>query len=171
MDRIQAERLYLFPLKPPHLPMRLSSPHQLEKLLNLKFAERKLPPPLKEAYRQKIDLIRDNPEDFPLLTYWQFVLAREDLVIGEAGFKNLPDYRGEVEIGFGLAKGYRGHGYAREGVAALANWAFGRGDIRAILATTAGENIPSQKVLRAVGWEQTGEDEGNFFWRLESPKK
>jgi len=58
-------------------------------------------------------------------------------------------------------------GYAREGVASLARWALGRGDIRAILATTAKENISSQKVLKAGGWVKTGENAENIFWRLD----
>jgi len=167
MELIRTKRLLLIPLEYSQLKTRLSSPETLEKTLNFKFYDKTIPPPLEEAYQQKISMIEKNKKEFLLLTFWQFVIAETGLVIGEAGFKSLPNQKGEIEIGYGITPAFRGKGYAREGVKALAKWALKKENIQAILATTDRENFPSQRVLKGIGWEKTGEDENSFFWRLE----
>ncbi len=166
MEILNTRRLFLLPLRPLELQLRLSSPEQLERLLNLRFAQLEMPGPLKEAYRKKIALIDETDADYLLLTYWQFILREEGWIIGEAGFKNLPDCKGDIEIGYGIVPDFRGKGYAREGVEVLTRWALGREDVQGIIATTAKGNIPSQKVLESGGWVKTGADKENIFWRL-----
>ncbi len=43
MEILNTKHLFLLPLRPLELQMRLSSPEQLERLLNLRFAQKDMP--------------------------------------------------------------------------------------------------------------------------------
>ncbi|HEX3649971.1 MAG TPA: GNAT family N-acetyltransferase [Pseudonocardiaceae bacterium] len=73
-------------------------------------------------------------------------------VIGTIGFFGPPDERGEVTIGYGLVPGARGFGYATEAVARLVDFCRAHGNVRAVLADTLKDNVPSQRVLDKTGF-------------------
>lgn len=65
----------------------------------------------------------------PALLYWGpwlAVLKSEGTIIGDLGFKGVPDDKGSVEIGYGLLEKYWNNGYATEAVGALMAWAWRR---------------------------------------------
>src|SRR5690606_32634885 len=75
---------------------------------------------LHAAFPAYIEALRADPS----IGAWQgraVVLRSERRVIGSANLKGRPE-AGRVEVGYGLTEGYRGHGYAREAVAALLAW-------------------------------------------------
>lgn len=76
-------------------------------------------------------------------------------MVGSACFKGSP-CNGEVEIGYGVADEFAGRGFATAGVALMLQEAFCTGQIDAVTAETAIENIASQRVLEKNGFKQTG---------------
>ncbi|WP_243638915.1 GNAT family N-acetyltransferase [Streptacidiphilus pinicola] len=83
-----------------------------------------------------------------------FVIVRsaDDHAIGGIGFHGPPSVAGEVELGYELAPGARGAGYATEAVRALAALALEHADVRAVTARTAPANTASQAVLVRAGF-------------------
>ncbi|HEY8503741.1 MAG TPA: GNAT family N-acetyltransferase [Gemmataceae bacterium] len=99
------------------------------------------------------------------------VVHREsDTAIGTAGFKGPPDAAGMVEIGYGIAPGHQGRGYATEAAAALVSFAFGDDRVRLVRAHTLPENNASARVLAKCGFARVGEvvePEDGLVWRWE----
>lgn len=107
----------------------------------------------------------------PALGEWSRLLvvprahnAAGPLVVGEAGFKGLPNERGEVEIGYGVAASHRGRGYATEAVMALCTWAFAHKGVTRIRAECLPDNAGSIGVLRRSGFIEEGSDQAMLRW-------
>lgn len=100
-----------------------------------------------------------------------FLMVQDDEVVGTCGYK-WPPRRGGVEIGYGVAASRRRLGHATRGLAALLDWARRDPVVSVVTAETAVGNSPSQWVLAANGFVQTGsrydrEDGDLFLWRIE----
>ncbi|MDB5586907.1 MAG: GCN5-related N-acetyltransferase [Devosia sp.] len=79
---------------------------------------------------------------------------------------------GTVEIGYGLAQTRRGRGHAAAAVAELLDWARSEKRVAAVVADTAVDNLPSQRVLERNGFIRVGgridaEDGPLICWRRE----
>ncbi|PTM98163.1 RimJ/RimL family protein N-acetyltransferase [Streptomyces sp. VMFN-G11Ma] len=95
------------------------------------------------------------------------LVRREDgRAVGGMGFHGVPDEDGRVEIGYDLAEGARGNGYATEALRALSDWAFARDDVHTLFATIARDNLPSQAVVTRAGFRQVGEEEEGLAYEL-----
>jgi RimJ/RimL family protein N-acetyltransferase len=93
-------------------------------------------------------------------------------VVGSAGFKGPPDGEGMVEIGYGIANGYRGRGYATEAAAALINFARENSNVRVVRAHTLPTPNASTRVLEKCGFACLGQvldPEDGPVWRWELP--
>jgi RimJ/RimL family protein N-acetyltransferase len=88
---------------------------------------------------------------------WMVTLDRS--VIGDCGIHGLADSAGVIEIGYGLAAPFRGHGYGTEMVAAMAAWLLEQSGVTAISAATMASNAASRRVLEKNGFEFVGIDE------------
>ncbi len=88
--------------------------------------------------------------------YYQLTRRADGLAIGGIGFIG-PPAAGVVEIGYGLAPGARGHGYAAEALSALLTIARDHGVSR-VRADTDPDNIASRKTLRRAGFEALAAD-------------
>jgi RimJ/RimL family protein N-acetyltransferase len=98
------------------------------------------------------------------------VHRKDDVVIGSAAFKGAPDENGIVEIAYGVAPNYQGHGYATEATKALVAFALERVDVTSIRAHTKPGNDASARVLAKCGFQQVGEvmdPEDGLVWRWE----
>ena len=118
--------------------------------------------------RDAMPFIAATVEAEPMLEHWMrlFVLKDSGLVIGEAGFKGLPDAEGAVEIGYGIAQSHRGRGLATEAVLAMCEWAFHQSGVRAIKAECLAENSGSIGVLGRSGFIQANSDAAMLRWEL-----
>ena len=91
--------------------------------------------------------------------------------VGLCSYKAPPDAQGVVEIGYGVANERRRRGHATDAVARLVEAARGDERVRALTSETALANVPSQRVLEANGFVQTGrgmDDDGEtIVWRLD----
>lgn len=65
-------------------------------------------------------------------------------------------------IGYDVAPDWRGRGYARRAVRALARWAFAEVGIVRLVAGTAPDNVASQRVLEAAGFRREGYERGRL---------
>jgi RimJ/RimL family protein N-acetyltransferase len=63
------------------------------------------------------------------------------------------------EIGWGIAKEFRGKGYAVEAAGATIAWTFARFDIEQVIHCIDRQNAASQAVARRLGAEKSGETE------------
>src|SRR5436305_3115434 len=95
---------------------------------------------------------------------WLITLG--DVVVGECGTHGPPGPAGVVEIGYGLAVPYRGRGYGRQTVRALARWLLGQPGVSAVLAHTDPRNLPSRRSLEGAGFRFEGEAGGQCRYRL-----
>ncbi|MFJ5308496.1 GNAT family N-acetyltransferase [Streptomyces sp. NPDC088350] len=97
------------------------------------------------------------------------LVRREDgRAVGGMGFHGVPDEEGRTEIGYDLAEGARGQGYATEALRALCDWALARDDVRTVFATIDRGNLASQAVVTRVGFKKVSEDdeENEFAYEL-----
>ena len=101
--------------------------------------------------------------------WFQFAVERNDLpgLIGDCAARFDSD---EVEVGFTLARGHHGRGYATEAVGALLGYLASRGHARAV-AWCDVQNLPSRRVLERLGFElqETVDGEHRFTRRLTFP--
>lgn len=88
------------------------------------------------------------------------------LVVGEVGFKALPDSDGTVEIGYGVAKSHRRLGYTTEAVRAMCAWAHAEHRVKLIRAECLASNAGSIGVLSRAGFTQRSSDEETLRWEL-----
>lgn len=77
-------------------------------------------------------------------------------LIGAGGFMGPPDLAGTVEIGYSVAKGWRGQGLAIELVAGLVQQAANTTMVRRMVAHTDAANAASRQVLLRNGFELVG---------------
>ena len=88
----------------------------------------------------------------------RFIVLREPepQLAGHCGFHGPPRTIGRAEIGYTVFTAFRGRGFAKEAAQALVSWAHNHGE-REVYASVAPTNLPSLAVVRAVGFEQVGE--------------
>jgi RimJ/RimL family protein N-acetyltransferase len=93
---------------------------------------------------------------------WMVVLNGE--VIGDCGTHGPIDPAGVIEIGYGLASGYRGRGYGTELVQAMTAYLLGRGAL-VVRARTTEDNAASRGVLDKAGFTvSNAEQNGNLVF-------
>lgn len=85
--------------------------------------------------------------------YYKVSLRSDGTAIGGIGFKG-PPQQGVADIGYGLARSARAHGYATEALQAIVALA-GTLGLTALHADTDLDNIPSQRVLEKAGFRRT----------------
>ena len=84
--------------------------------------------------------------------------------IGELGLKGAPSPAGEAEIGYSLARPWRGKGLGGEAVAALVGWAEQRPDLRRLRAEVHPDNLPSRRLLEALGFRLEEITDGQLWF-------
>ncbi|MFK4086882.1 GNAT family N-acetyltransferase [Kribbella sp. NPDC020789] len=90
---------------------------------------------------------------------WALEVRETGEFIGFTGLA-VPTFEAEflpgVEIGWRLAKGAWGNGYATEAAQAALEVGFGAAGLTEILSFTASTNVPSQRVMQRIGMVQSG---------------
>jgi ribosomal-protein-alanine N-acetyltransferase len=115
-----------------------------------------------------LPLIDDAQAEKPARAEWITVLMHtaDRVLIGSAGFKDLPDEFGVVEIGYGLIQSYRGQGYATEAARSLIAWACAHPEVQRVTAECLRDNLPSIHVLERLGMRRLGRDGDVLQWEL-----
>lgn len=111
---------------------------------------------LKKTYGEMLQGMEAHPEEWIFYTDWKICLKKEDIVIGGARFKGIPDKKAEVEIGCVIQEDFQGQGYDDEAVKALTDWAFSNENIYFVMAEALEDDKKSQRLLEKLGFESTG---------------
>jgi RimJ/RimL family protein N-acetyltransferase len=97
---------------------------------------------------------------------YQVVRSADDMVVGDIGFHGPPNPGGSVTVGYGLAPGARGRGYATEALRAVVAWALARPEVVAVEADTTHANLPSQRVMERAGMRLYDKSDQLRFYRV-----
>lgn len=109
-----------------------------------------------------------DPNDHPWVTYWLINLKDRNYGIGMLGFKGVPDYVGQVEIGYGIDPAYQNQGYTTEAASRLIQWAFEDPRCQRIIAPdTRKDNPASNRVLEKLGMTIYKETKNGYSWALD----
>jgi RimJ/RimL family protein N-acetyltransferase len=133
---------------------------------------------------QGIGLIQSQAGvSFPEKGDWlQLALHRleTDELIGDLALHSLEGGETAFEIGFTIAKKHQGQGYAKEGAKKLVEFLFDEHSANRIIATPDSRNLPSIKLLEALGfvklpeksWTEDfkGENVTVDFYELKAPE-
>jgi ribosomal-protein-alanine N-acetyltransferase len=98
---------------------------------------------------------------------WIIVLKDEQRIIGDIGFKSIPDHEGKVDIGYSILTDFRCKGYAKESLTYMVKHAFEDDQVTCVLADCLKENHASKAVLNGCGFIQFNEDETSLYWKTE----
>ncbi|AKF05295.1 GNAT family N-acetyltransferase [Sandaracinus amylolyticus] len=119
------------------------------------------PPPgfYTEAYwRERIHQLRREEDEGRLVRVHMFERgARDARVVGTIGLSNI--VRGafhNAHLGFGLDGALEGHGYMREALEAMIEYAFGPLELHRLEANHQPHNLRSAGLLRRLGFVPTG---------------
>ena len=96
---------------------------------------------------------------------WVMIERESAIVVGDIGFHGPPDEAGTIEVGYSVVSSRRRRGYATEAASALVEWAYDQPAIETVVAGCALENEPSVRTLERVGFQRTGEVNGELRWR------
>jgi len=124
---------------------------------------------LRSAINRKLEIMAGiDPADHPWITYWLMRHKKDQYGIGMPGFKGAPDYRGQVEIGYGIDPAYQNQGYTTEAVNRLIQWAFEDPRCQRIVAPeTKKDNPASNRILEKVGMKIYQETTEAYSWALD----
>ncbi len=88
-----------------------------------------------------------------------FAVCLDSTVIGYAAFNRREE---GYELGYCFRSDFHGQGYAYESISALIDLFRAKG-VKLITAGTALNNLPSVKLLRKLGFVQTGTEDVSFY--------
>ena len=95
---------------------------------------------------------------------WMIIKKEDQAIIGDAGFKGVPNAAGQIDIGYGIIAAERKKGYALEAAKGLMQWAFTNDSVKEITARCLVGNTASVKVLEKMGFNETSRDKGMIHW-------
>lgn len=99
-----------------------------------------------------VEMARRHPDTPGEWFQFAVELKANSAMIGDCALHPFADRRTGAEIGFSLASAYQGHGYAREALAGLLDYAFGALKKSRIEALTDAHNTKSIAVLERLGF-------------------
>lgn len=164
--KLETDRLEIIPLNYNQLKLLTEDVDQFERELNCQYCGEEMEGIILDIFKGQVEIVEKNRESYFWHTFWLFRIKNEGKFIGSACFKNSPDDKGEVEIGYGINENFRNYGYTTEAVSAMCKWAFKRPNVTRILAQTEKGNIASQKVLRKCNMKIFKETEKRYWWQL-----
>lgn len=123
-------------------------------------------PHFPEAFALRDDAEEQAPS--PLWPAYFFVCLKAKSLVGNGGFAAPPDEQGEVEIGYEIAPAFQKKGYATAAANQMAELAFSRAEVSAVVAHTLASENASNAVLKKIGMVKVAElpdPELGTIWR------
>jgi [ribosomal protein S5]-alanine N-acetyltransferase len=169
MKIIHTPWLKLLALSREQLQLLLTDLPQVEHELGVVMAKDIIDAAVIRAITIKLaKMSQSDPAQHLWLTYWLLVITDKTWGAGLAGFKGIPDEKGETEIGYGISSTVRRQGYMTEAVQALITWAFAHKECQTVVALDVlRSNIASQRVLSKAGLHIYQETAETLDWRLD----
>lgn len=85
-------------------------------------------------------------------------VSKSDLeIIGSAGFHNMPDENGMIEIGFGIVPEMQKQGFGTELLMGMWQMIIKRPDVKILRYTVSPDNEPSMHIIKKLGFKLVGE--------------
>lgn len=171
VSSIRTQRLELIPASEIHLQAGMDDHDAFRELLKASVPDNWPSEDLREVLPLFRRFLVETPELFGWLVYhWVYddrTTGRRTL-IGDGGFKTLPQPDGSIEIGYGILPQFYGRGFATEGARALINMAFRHESVRCIVGQTLPDNAASIRVLEKLGFgcKGTGSEPGHLRYEL-----
>ena len=100
---------------------------------------------------------------------WVMIERESGSVVGDVGFIGPPDENGSIEVGYSVIPDRRRRGYATEAASAIVEWALSEPGVQVVVAGCDRDNEPSIRTLERLGFQRTGEANGQLRWRYEPP--
>lgn len=163
--KIETERLELVALNPRQLKLWVDDITALEQELGVVYKAEPLNGFFYEIVKGQIDITEKDSEKYQWHSFWLLIRKNDKIVVGSADFKDIPNEKGEVEIGYGLGKEFEHNGYMTEAVKAMCEWALQQEKVLHVIAETDSDGLASQRILQRNGFVKTRQDE-TFWWRL-----
>ncbi|MBA2340634.1 MAG: GNAT family N-acetyltransferase [Pyrinomonadaceae bacterium] len=170
---IETANLRLVPCELKHFEAILNDQKQLEQMLGVTVFNNWFDFPGVagiEAIQFGYEYLKAHPDAFG---WWAYLLIhiKDQVLIGQCGFKGKVDEAGMVEIGYAIVPAYRCRGLATEAAQGLIDYAFSHPHVEMVDAHTLAEVNPSTRVLEKVGMKNIGSlhdpDDGEIWhWRL-----
>lgn len=155
---MQSERIRLLAHTPSHLRALLEGGDAYERLFGISVAdgvrEFLTGPEVSESFLARL---REAVSADPWKDGFGVVQLMDRRLIGFCSFVAPPDAEGAVEMGYGIAPGFEGQGYATEAARLLIEQAFASGRVRRVRAHTLPERNASTRVLEKCGFQHCGE--------------
>ena len=162
---LETERLIIKLLTLSQLKLWLNNIKLLEKELNCIFDAEPMENSFLNIINGQIEVIENDPENYVYYSFWLIIRKKDNVVIGSMDFKNKPNEKKEIEIGYGLGKKYEHNGYMTEAIKAFCEWALTDKKVETIIAETEIENIPSKRILEKCGFIKY-KDGKTEWWEL-----
>lgn len=162
---LETERLKIAALTPRQLKLWTEDLEELERELGCSCRAEPMEGIFKAIVEGQVKRAFADSENYLWHSFWLIIRKSDNVVVGSADFKNPPDEKGEVEIGYGLGKEFEHRGYMTETVAAMCGWALGQKGVKHIIAETLPDNFPSQRILTRCGFKQY-ESGKTLWWKL-----
>lgn len=164
---IETRRLLIAALDQEQVHLYARAGNVLENQLGLREGDRQVSPALREMMNDiTLPAMRKAGEhDYFFHTIWIIIDKTENKLVGEIGFKGLPDSRGTVEVGYATFPSFQKSGYMTEALDGVCKWCEAFAGIKIIAAETEVENEASQKVLTRNQFELAIKRQGMLVWQ------
>jgi len=104
----------------------------------------------------RINQVRKDPEVAKYLL--RVAVLRECMeIIGSAGFHNLPDVNGMIEIGFGIDPTFQNKGYGKQLLHGMWNWVVKEPGVKTLRYTVSPSNLISKQIIKKLEFNLVGE--------------
>jgi ribosomal-protein-alanine N-acetyltransferase len=163
--KIETKRLELMPLSPAQLKLWIENIPELEKELDITYMATPLEGVFLEIVKEQLETTAEDPENYMWHSFWFLIRKSDRIVVGSADFKDVPDWSGETEIGYGLGEAFEHNGYMTEALKAMCDWALKQKGVSAVIAETDFDGLASQRILERCGFERYGRHK-TIWWRL-----
>jgi ribosomal-protein-alanine N-acetyltransferase len=100
---------------------------------------------------------------------WMVLDKSTNTLVGDIGFKGIPNERDEIDLGYGIVKSETQKGYAKEAALGLIEWAFKQTEVKAITANCSKDNLASQNILAFLNFKKLREHHAMIYWKLTFP--
>lgn len=161
---LRTPRLHLIPATVASLRAELEGRAHLARELDIAVPE-SWPPELYDepAIRFTLNRLESEPSEEG---WWLYYVAEVDpphggsRLVGVVGYKGPVNAEGVVEVGYGILPEYRRQGMGSEATQALIDRAFGRAEVKRVVAETYPHLLASIAVMIRCGMSLIGEGSG-----------
>lgn len=163
---IETKRLILQPLTASQMELWVTDIPALETELGILYQGDVMGGRFLEIVKEQLGKVRSNPENALFCTFWMLITKDMRTAVGSADFKDPPNSKGQLEIGYGISDAFQNRGYATEAVAAMCQWALSQPGVQEIIAETLTDNPASARVLQKCGMRLSRQVSNSLWWRL-----